>query len=97
MLCGIGLSGLPWKPDGIHSSIGSHSRSGHHRTWPNRRANDRFVARDRGFIVRYDRIRAIEPTGAGTYQLLLDHPEEPKIPLARERAKKLRERIPFSG
>jgi hypothetical protein len=28
---------------------------------------------------------------------VLDHPEEPKIPLARERAKKLRERIPFSG
>ena len=56
-----------------------------------------FFRSHRGFIVRYDRIRAIEPTGAGTYQLLLDHPEEPKIPLARERAKKLRERIPFSG
>jgi DNA-binding LytR/AlgR family response regulator len=56
-----------------------------------------FFRSHRGFIVRYDRIRAIEPTGAGTYQLLLEHPEEPKIPLARERAKKLRERIPFSG
>jgi len=56
-----------------------------------------FFRSHRGFIVRYDRIRAIEPTGAGTYQLLLDHPEAPKIPLARERAKKLRERIPFSG
>ena len=58
---------------------------------------DAFFRSHRGFIVRYDRIRAIEPTGAGTYQLLLDHPEEPKVPLARERAKKLRERIPFSG
>lgn len=58
---------------------------------------DAFFRSHRGFIVRFDRIRAIEPTGAGTYQLLLDHPEEPKIPLARERAKKLRERIPFSG
>ena len=58
---------------------------------------DAFFRSHRGFIIRYDRIRAIEPTGAGTYQLLLDHPEEPKIPLARERAKKLRERIPFSG
>lgn len=58
---------------------------------------DSFFRSHRGFIVRYDRIRAIEPTGAGTYQLLLDHPGEPKIPLARERAKKLRERIPFSG
>jgi len=58
---------------------------------------DAFFRSHRGFIVRYDRIRAIEPTGAGTYQLRLDHPESPKIPLARERAKKLRERIPFSG
>lgn len=56
-----------------------------------------FFRSHRGFIVRFDRIRAIEPTGAGTYQLLLDHPEAPKVPLARERAKKLRERIPFSG
>jgi DNA-binding LytR/AlgR family response regulator len=56
-----------------------------------------FFRSHRGFIVRYDGIRAIEPTGAGTFQLLLDHPEEPKVPLARERAKKLRERIPFSG
>jgi len=56
-----------------------------------------FFRSHRGFIARYDRIRAIEPTGAGTYQLLLDHPAGPKIPLARERAKKLRERIPFSG
>ncbi|MCZ6807689.1 MAG: LytTR family DNA-binding domain-containing protein [Deltaproteobacteria bacterium] len=56
-----------------------------------------FFRSHRGFIVRLDRIRAIEPVGAGTYQLLLDHPEKPKVPLARERAKKLRERIPFSG
>lgn len=56
-----------------------------------------FFRSHRGFIARYDRIRAIEPTGAGTFQLLLDHPDDPKIPLARERAKKLRERIPFSG
>lgn len=58
---------------------------------------DSFFRSHRGFIVRFDRIRGIEPTGAGTYQLRLDHPEAPKIPLARERAKKLRERIPFSG
>jgi DNA-binding LytR/AlgR family response regulator len=56
-----------------------------------------FFRSHRGFIVRYDRIRAIEPTGAGTFQLLLDHPDEPRVPLARERAKRLRERIPFSG
>lgn len=56
-----------------------------------------FFRSHRGFIVRLDRVRAIEPVGAGTYQLVLDHPETPKAPLARERAKKLRERIPFSG
>jgi len=58
---------------------------------------DLFFRSHRGFIVRFDRIRGIEPTGAGTYQLRLDHPDAPKVPLARERAKKLRERIPFSG
>jgi len=58
---------------------------------------DSFFRSHRGFIVRFDRIRGIEPTGAGTYQLRLEHPGAPKIPLARERAKKLRERIPFSG
>ena len=56
-----------------------------------------FFRSHRGFIVRLDHIRAIEPVGAGTYQLLLNHPEAPKVPLARERAKRLRERIPFSG
>lgn len=59
--------------------------------------SEAFFRSHRGFIVRIDRIREIEPVGAGTYQLRLDHPEEPKVPLARERAKKLRERIPFSG
>ena len=59
--------------------------------------SEAFFRSHRGFIVRYDRIRVIEPTGAGTFQLRMDHPEEPKVPLARERAKKLRERIPFSG
>ena len=39
-----------------------------------------FFRSHRGFIVRYDRIRAIEPTGAGTYQLLLDHPERAEDP-----------------
>lgn len=59
--------------------------------------SEAFFRSHRGFIVRFDRIREIEPTGAGTFQLRLDHPDEPKVPLARERAKKLRERIPFSG
>lgn len=58
---------------------------------------DVFFRCHRGVIVRLDRIVAIEPTGAGTYQLLLNHPEQARVPLARERAKHLRERIPFTG
>jgi len=49
----------------------------------------------RSCIVRIDRIRTIEPAGARSYRLLLDHPDEPKVPLARDRSAKLRERIPF--
>jgi DNA-binding LytR/AlgR family response regulator len=58
---------------------------------------DLFFRSHRGFIVQLARIAAIEPIGAGTYQLLLHHPDSPKIPLARERAKQLKARIPFSG
>ena len=55
-----------------------------------------FFQSHRSCIVRIDRIRVIEPTGARTFRLLLDHPDDPKVPLARDRASKLRERIPFS-
>lgn len=56
-----------------------------------------FFRSHRGFIVHLDRIDAIEPLGGGTFQLILDHPEAPPVPLARERAKQLKTRIPFSG
>ena len=55
-----------------------------------------FFQSHRSCIVRTDRIRRIEPAGARTFRLLLDHPEQPRVPLARDRAAKLRERIPFS-
>jgi DNA-binding LytR/AlgR family response regulator len=55
-----------------------------------------FFRSHRSCIVRIDRIRVIEPAGARTFRLLLDHPDDPKVPLARDRASKLRERIPFS-
>lgn len=57
----------------------------------------RFFRSHRGNIVRLDKVLAIEPTGAGTYELVLDHPDKPRIPLARERARLLRELIPFAG
>jgi DNA-binding LytR/AlgR family response regulator len=56
-----------------------------------------FFRSHRGALVRIDKIRAMEPAGAGTYELVLDHPESPRVPLARERARLLRERIPFAG
>lgn len=56
-----------------------------------------FFRSHRGYIVRVDRIVAIEPAGAGTFDLVMDHPAKPKIPLARERARILRERIPIAG
>jgi len=56
-----------------------------------------FFRSHRGVLVRMAKIRAIEPSGAGTYELVLDHPEAPRVPLARERARVLRERIPFTG
>ena len=55
-----------------------------------------FFQSHRKCIVRIDRIRVIEPAGARTFRLLVDHPDDPKVPLARDRAAKLRERIPFS-
>lgn len=56
-----------------------------------------FFRSHRGYLVRLDRIEAIEPTGAGTFELTLAHPERPKIPLARERARVLRDLIPIAG
>ena len=56
-----------------------------------------FFRSHRGALVRIDKIRAMEPAGAETYELVLDHPDEPRVPLARERARLLKERIPFAG
>lgn len=56
-----------------------------------------FFRSHRAVLVRIDKIRSIEPTGAGTYELVLDHPKSPRVPLARERVRSLRERIPFAG
>jgi DNA-binding LytR/AlgR family response regulator len=56
-----------------------------------------FFRSHRGALVRVDKIRAMEPAGAGTYELVMDHPEAPRVPLARERARLLKELIPFAG
>lgn len=56
-----------------------------------------FFRSHRGALVRIDKIRAMEPAGAGTYELVMDHPDAPRVPLARERARLLKEIIPFAG
>jgi DNA-binding LytR/AlgR family response regulator len=56
-----------------------------------------FFRSHRGALVRVDKIRAMEPAGAGTYELVMDHPDAPRVPLARERARLLKELIPFAG
>lgn len=61
------------------------------------RLPDSFFRSHRGAIVRIEAIVAIEPAGAGTFELRMDHPDAPRIPLARERARALRERIPIAG
>ncbi len=56
-----------------------------------------FFRSHRGYLVRLDRIKTLEPSGAGTFDMLLAHPDKPKIPLARERARVLRDLIPIAG
>jgi DNA-binding LytR/AlgR family response regulator len=62
-----------------------------------RLSEDKFFRSHRGALVRIDKIRAIEPSGTGTYELVMDHKEVPRVPLARERARLLRAKIPFAG
>jgi len=61
------------------------------------RVPDGFFRCHRGVLVRLEKIRSIEPSGAGKFGLLLDHPDEVRVPLARERVTSLREQIPFTG
>lgn len=56
-----------------------------------------FFRSHRSALVRIDRIVGLEPTGAGAYELLLAEPKGHRVPLARERVRSLRERIPFAG
>jgi two-component system response regulator LytT len=56
-----------------------------------------FFRSHRGYLVRLDAIVALEPTGAGTYDMILRHPDKVRVPLARERARALRELIPIAG
>jgi DNA-binding LytR/AlgR family response regulator len=56
-----------------------------------------FFRSHRGTLVRIEAIRKIEPAGAGTFELHLDHPSAPTVPLARERARLLRALIPIAG
>jgi two-component system response regulator LytT len=56
-----------------------------------------FFRSHRSVLVRIDSIKGLLPAGAGAYELVIDHPEAPRVPLARERVRALRDRIPFAG
>ncbi|MFT5353557.1 MAG: two-component system response regulator LytT [Polyangiales bacterium] len=56
-----------------------------------------FFRSHRSCLVRLSAISAIEPVGSGAYELVITHPESPRVPLARERVRTLREYIPFAG
>ena len=56
-----------------------------------------FFRSHRGALVRLSSIRAIEPRGSGVYELVMEHPEALRVSLSREKARLLRERIPFTG
>lgn len=56
-----------------------------------------FFRSHRSCLVRLSAISAIEPIGSGSYELVIDHPDSSRVPLARERVRTLREYIPFAG
>ncbi|MEM6956434.1 MAG: LytTR family DNA-binding domain-containing protein [Myxococcota bacterium] len=56
-----------------------------------------FFRSHRSCLVRLSAIATIQPVGTGAFELVLDHPDQPRLPLARERARSLREHIPFAG
>lgn len=56
-----------------------------------------FFRSHRSCLVRLSSISAFEPVGSGAYELVMDHPECSRVPLARERVRTLREYIPFAG
>ena len=58
---------------------------------------EEFFRSHRSCLVRLSSIRGIEPVGSGAYELVLEHPESLRLPLARERVRSLREHIPFAG
>ena len=54
-----------------------------------------FFRSHRAVLVNLDRVSAIEPWFAGSFRIILDHPDAPRLPLSRRRAKDLREILPF--
>lgn len=61
------------------------------------RAGSAFFRSHRSCLVRLEAIKAIEPSPGGGADLVLRHPSEPRLPLARERARALRDLIPVVG
>ncbi|QQR91233.1 MAG: LytTR family transcriptional regulator [Myxococcales bacterium] len=56
-----------------------------------------FFRSHRTVLVRLDKIEAIEVVSKGVFALQMNHPDHLCVPLARDRAKELRARIPTLG
>ena len=55
-----------------------------------------FFRSHRSTLVRVNAIREVLPTRTGRYELLVEHPDHPRVPLSRNRFRSLRARIPFT-
>src|SRR5262249_24115808 len=54
-----------------------------------------FLRSHRQVLVRIDAIREIIPISSGRFELVIDHPSAPHLPLARQRVALLRDHIEF--
>jgi two-component system response regulator LytT len=61
------------------------------------RASNKFFRSHRSCLVRISAIVAIEPAPGGGADIVVDHPEQPRLPLARERTRALKDIIPVLG
>lgn len=58
---------------------------------------DEFFRSHRSALVRLGAIAGLEPAGSGAYDLVMNHPDAPRLPLSRDRVRLLRQHIPIAG
>lgn len=58
---------------------------------------EEFFRSHRSALVRLGAIASLEPAGSGAYDLVMNHPDAPRLPLSRDRVRLLRQYIPIAG